>query len=111
MRTAWHRARCYSILARLPARVSPVIPWLVVEKSDPASTTDARDTSVEVAPPAELMLVWQTGALAGSPLALPWAGAEPLNIGRDAECAIHLANTDVSRQHATLHRGEGDRGL
>ena len=88
-----------------------MIPWRVVEKSDPASTTDARDTSAEVARPAELVLVWQTGAHAGTPLSLTWAGSEALTIGRDAECAIHLANTDVSRQHATLHTSGAEPAL
>lgn len=83
----------------------------MVEKSDPASTTDARDTSAEVTSPAELSLIWQTGALAGTPLRLTWAGSEALTIGRDAECAIHLANTDVSRQHATLQRRSAEPGL
>jgi len=82
----------------------PVIPWLVVEKSDPASTTDARDTAGEVTSSAELALIWQTGPLAGTALSVTWAGSEALTIGRDAECGIHLANTDVSRQHATLHK-------
>ncbi|HEY0464947.1 MAG TPA: sigma 54-interacting transcriptional regulator, partial [Polyangiaceae bacterium] len=80
----------------------------MVEKSDPASTTDARDTTAEVTSPAALCLIWQTGTLAGTPLTLPWAGSQALTIGRDAECAIHLANTDVSRQHATLQRGGAD---
>lgn|GEM_PF-234954 len=97
--------------ARLPALVGPVISCLVVDKSDPASTTDARDTSAEVTSPAQLSLIWQTGALAGTPLSLPWAGSESLTIGRDAECAVHLANTDVSRQHATLRRNGAEPGM
>lgn len=76
----------------------------MVEKSDPARTTDARDTSSDVASTNEFALIWLTGPLAGRPLSLPWAGNDALTIGRDAECAIHLANTDVSRLHATLQR-------
>jgi transcriptional regulator with GAF, ATPase, and Fis domain len=76
----------------------------VVDRSDPASTTDARDTANEVASPLELGLTWLTGAHAGTPLDLPWAKADALTVGRDAECAIHLDNTDVSRRHATLSR-------
>jgi transcriptional regulator of acetoin/glycerol metabolism len=83
----------------------------VVEKSDPARTTDARDAATEVASSNEFALIWLTGALAGTPLSLPWAGSEALNIGRDAECAIHLANTDVSRQHATLQRSGPEAGV
>ena len=83
----------------------------MVEKSDPASTTDARDTAAEATSPTEFALIWQTGALAGTPLTLTWAGAQALTIGRDAECAVHLANTDVSRQHATLSRAGDQAGL
>ena len=83
----------------------------MVEKSDPASTTDARDTAAEATSAAELGLIWQTGALAGTPLTLTWAGSEALTVGRDAECAVHLANTDVSRQHATLSRNGEQPGL
>jgi len=83
----------------------------VVEKSDPASTTDAKDASAEVSSPAEFTLIWLTGASAGTPLALAWADSEELTIGRDAECAIHLANTDVSRQHATLRRNRSEPGV
>lgn len=83
----------------------------MVEKSDPASTTDARDASSETASPAQLGLVWLSGALAGTPLPLAWADSNELTIGRDAECAIHLANTDVSRQHATLRRNGGEPGI
>ena len=42
---------------------------------------------------------------------LSWAGSRELTIGRDAECAIHLANTDVSRQHAALRRNDSDSGV
>jgi len=83
----------------------------VVEKSDPARTTDARDTASEVASPKEFALIWLTGTLAGTALELPWARGEALTIGRDAECAIHLANTDVSRQHATLQRSAAEPGV
>ena len=83
----------------------------MVEKSDPARTTDARDTSSEVASPNEFALIWLAGALAGTPLSLPWAGSDALTIGRDAECAIHLANTDVSRQHATLQQSGTEAGV
>lgn len=76
----------------------------MIEKSDPASTTDARDTAGDVSTPAHFALIWLTGALAGTPLSLPWERTDELTIGRDAECAVHLANTDVSRQHATLQR-------
>ena len=82
----------------------------MVEKSDPASTTDARDTGGEVSSPAHFALIWLTGALAGTPLSLPWGRADALTIGRDAECAVHLANTDVSRQHATLRREGAEPG-
>ena len=83
----------------------------MVEKSDPARTTDARDTSSDVASANEFALIWLTGALAGTPLSLPWAGSDALTIGRDAECAIHLANTDVSRQHATLQQNGTEAGV
>ncbi|HYQ02886.1 MAG TPA: sigma 54-interacting transcriptional regulator [Polyangiaceae bacterium] len=83
----------------------------MVEKSDPARTTDARDTASEVASPKEFALIWLTGTLAGTSLELPWARGEALPIGRDAECAIHLANTDVSRQHATLQRSAAEPGV
>jgi transcriptional regulator of acetoin/glycerol metabolism len=76
----------------------------VVEKSDAARTTDAKDSATDVSRPSELALIWLTGPSAGTPLTLPWTGAQTLLIGRDAECAIHLANSDVSRQHATLRR-------
>ena len=80
----------------------------MVEKSDPASTTDARDPASENASPPELALVWLSGESAGAPLPIAWATSEELTIGRDVECAIHLANTDVSRQHATLRRSGAD---
>jgi transcriptional regulator with AAA-type ATPase domain len=83
----------------------------VVEKSDPASTTDAKDASAEGTSPAEFALIWLTGESAGTPLSLPWADSEELTIGRDVECAIHLANTDVSRQHATLRRNGNGSGV
>lgn len=87
----------------------------MVEKSDPARTTDARDTSSEAASPSEFALIWLSGKLAGARLPLPWAReaqhGEQLTIGRDAECAIHLANTDVSRQHATLQRDAAEPGV
>jgi hypothetical protein len=47
----------------------------VVENSDPASTTDARDPEGDAASATEWALIWVTGTLAGSPLALPWAGS------------------------------------
>ncbi len=59
----------------------------------------------------EFALTWLAGALAGTPLSLPWAGSDALTIGRDAECAIHLANTDVSRQHATLQQSPTGAGV
>jgi transcriptional regulator with PAS, ATPase and Fis domain len=78
----------------------------VIEKSDPASTTDAKAPTSDVTSAAECALVWLSGPLSGTPLNLPWAHSEMLTIGRDADCAIHLANTDVSRQHAALRRSE-----
>ena len=83
----------------------------MVEKSDPASTTDAKDSSAEVTSPTEFALIWLTGALAGTALPLTWTDSEQLTIGRDAECAIHLANTDVSRRHATLRRSSSEPGF
>ncbi|HYP76452.1 MAG TPA: sigma 54-interacting transcriptional regulator [Polyangiaceae bacterium] len=83
----------------------------MVEKSDPARTTDARDTAGEAATLQEFALIWASGALAGTTLSLPWAGGKPLTIGRDAPCAIHLANSDVSRQHATLERHGAEGGV
>ncbi|HKO53217.1 MAG TPA: sigma 54-interacting transcriptional regulator [Polyangiaceae bacterium] len=83
----------------------------MVEKSDPARTTDAKDASAEVTKPTEFALIWLTGALTGTPLNLPWADSNELTIGRDAECAIHLANTDVSRQHASLRRNAREPGV
>ena len=83
----------------------------MVDNSDPASTTDAKEASAEVTSPAEFALIWLSGPLAGTPLNLSWAGSRELTIGRDAECAIHLANTDVSRQHAALRRNDSDSGV
>jgi DNA-binding NtrC family response regulator len=83
----------------------------VVDKSDPARTTDARDTACDAASPSEFALIWLTGSLAGTLLALPWSRGDALTIGREAECAIHLANTDVSRQHATLQRSATEAGV
>jgi len=83
----------------------------VVEKSDPARTTDARDAPGEAVGPNELVLTWLTGTQAGTPLVLPWARGDVLTLGRDTDCAIHLANSDVSRRHATLQRDSADGGL
>lgn len=83
----------------------------MVEKSDPASTTDARESTAEVAGPREFALIWLSGALAGTPLALPWGQSDALMLGREADCAVHLANTDVSRRHATLQRNGPESGV
>jgi transcriptional regulator with PAS, ATPase and Fis domain len=83
----------------------------VVEKSDPARTTDAKEPSSDVQSPAELALIWLSGPSAGTPLSFTWTDGEELTIGRDAECAIHLANTDVSRQHATLRKSGSEPGV
>lgn len=83
----------------------------MVEQSDPARTTDARDSSAEAATPSEFALIWLNGTQAGTPLTLRWADADQLTIGRDADCAIHLANTDVSRKHATLRRNGAEPGV
>ena len=83
----------------------------MVEKSDPARTIDAQDASAEPKDASELALIWATGPTLGTPLAIDGIATRELTIGRDAECAIHLANADVSRRHATLQRGVDDCSL
>ena len=79
--------------------------------TDPARTVDAEAASGKAASPAELGLVWLNGPLGSAPLSLPWHVADELIVGRDAECAIHLANTDVSRRHAALSRNANEPGI
>jgi len=80
----------------------------VGEKSDPASTIDAQDAPAHSSDPTELSLLWMSGPSVGTPLPLAWSGAEELTLGRDPDCGIYLANTDVSRRHATVRRCAGE---
>jgi len=82
----------------------------VGEKSDPASTIDAHAPSPS-SDSTELSLLWMSGPSVGTPLPLAWSGAQELTLGRDADCGIYLANTDVSRRHATMRRGDGATGI
>ncbi|MEO7036479.1 MAG: sigma 54-interacting transcriptional regulator [Polyangiaceae bacterium] len=79
--------------------------------SNPASTIDLEGSSRDGVPQAELGLVWLMGSPGGTPLSLDWGKSGELTIGRDADCAIRLTSTDVSRRHATLHRSATESSL
>jgi transcriptional regulator of acetoin/glycerol metabolism len=54
----------------------------------------------------DLFLVWLFPLSGRSPVSLAWSGEGELVIGRDAECAVCLSGSDVSRRHAALrHAG------
>ena len=70
--------------------------------SDPADTTQRRESARRAAPPAaELGITWFVGGELGALTAL--RGAR-IRIGRSEECEIYLEHPSVSRLHAELQR-------
>jgi len=72
---------------------------------DALSTTDTEGSPHPSSSARELALIWVTPS-GQPPLRLDFRDAEERVIGRDPECAVQIASSDVSRRHAALRRGD-----
>jgi transcriptional regulator with AAA-type ATPase domain len=77
----------------------------VVSDSTVTSITGA-GASAREAGANDLFLVWLFPQPGQAPVNLAWTGGSELLIGRDAECAVCLSGSDVSRRHAVLRHGD-----
>ena len=59
----------------------------------------------------DLSLTWMFPQPSQPAVALHWAEAKELVIGREEGCSVHLPGNDVSRRHAVLRKSDTGTGV
>jgi transcriptional regulator with AAA-type ATPase domain len=75
-----------------------------VTSDSTATTVTGASASPRDGDAGEQFLVWLFPLTGRMPVSLAWPDEGDLIIGRDAECAVCLSGSDVSRRHAALRR-------